>query len=205
MADFLELIPIDHPPFGDSVSALNATIDSQFLQDAPMSIPVSLKTARRFLGNLWLPNYLPEGFDIDNAGVTNSDREHPDLIFLSSKSGKEYGQIILSVHRAEAYTHEYVPTDYESRVTSVDLDGSSGLMIRGNWVMQLNEDGTIRSAGWDDMYTRRLILRDPTLGQVITLDVIPAQLVTEEELIRIAQSLKLSRSYRSWLPWLSRG
>ena len=88
MADFLELIPIDHPPFGDSVSALNATIDSQFLQDAPMSIPVSLKTARRFLGNLWLPNYLPEGFDIDNAGVTNSDREHPDLIFLAANPVK---------------------------------------------------------------------------------------------------------------------
>lgn len=206
MAAFLELIPIDRPPFFQNFGKNSEMEIAQDFQDMPVGTPVLLKTARRFLGNLWLPAYLPDGFDVDRAEVTNTDREHPDLIFPNhSPKEEKQGQIIMTVHRSEAYQHEYVPIDYESYVMSVEMDGRDCVMIRGGWLVELDEDGAVRSAGWNDKHTRRLVLRDVEKAQVITLDVVPASIVTEAELLQIAGSLHLSRSYRSWLPWLSRG
>ncbi len=206
MAAFLELIPIDRPPFFQNLGENSDTEIAQDFQDMPVGTPVLLKTVRRFLGNLWLPAYLPTGFDIDHAEVTNTNREHPDLIFPHRSPDEEkQGQIILTVHRAEAYQHEYVPIDYESYVMSVAMDGRDCIMIRGGWLVELDEDGAVRYAGWNDKQTRRLVLRDLHQSQVITLDVVPASIITEEELLKIAGSLQVSRSYRSWLPWLSRG
>ncbi|MCB0113448.1 MAG: hypothetical protein KDD84_05150 [Caldilineaceae bacterium] len=206
MAAFLELIPIDHPPFFQDPEESSPQQLSQELQDMPTGTPILLKTARPFLGNLWLPTYLPAGFDIDLAEVTNTNREHPDLIFpIQSAEEEKQGQIIMTVHRAEAYQHEYVPIDYESFVMPVDMDGRDGIMIKGGWLIELDEDGAVRHSGWSDKHTRRLVVRDSRRAQVITLDVVPASLVTEEELVGIAASLHVSSVYRSWLPWLNRG
>lgn len=204
MTEFIELIPVDLPPFFQGVNAASHEI-SQDLTELPVGTPILLKNVRRFLGNLWLPTYLPVGFDMERIEVTNTNRDHPDLIFPCNKPEDNVsGQIILTVHRSDAYGHEYVPLEHENFVVAVGIGGKRGFLIRGGWLIELNQDGAVQNAGWNDEHTRRLVLSDEHETQVITLDVIPASLMTEDELVRVGASLQISHVYRSWLPWLGR-
>lgn len=204
MTEFVELIPVDLPPFFQGINATSIEL-SQNLPDMPVGAPVLLKNIRRFLGKLWLPTYLPTGFDMERVEVTNMNREHPDLIFPCNKPEENvFGQIVLTVHRSEAYGHEYVPLDHESHVVAVGIEGKHGFIIRGGWLIELSEDGSVQNVGWNNDHTRRLVLSDDRASQIITLDAIPASLITEDDLVRVGASLQVSHVYRSWLPWLGR-
>lgn len=205
MTDFLELIPIDFPPFFDTTTEVTMNEMLQGRQDKRATTPVLLRSIRSSLGSLWLPSYLPNGFDADLAEVTNIDnRQHPDLIFRTSSQIEEEhgGQLILSVDRADQHKHEFVPSNSESYYTSVVVDSRKGILIRGGWLIELNEDDTVKHSGWELNHTCRLVLEDLNHNQVITIEARPASVVTEDELLRIAGSLQLSQIHRSWLPWL---
>lgn len=206
MTEFLELIPVELPPFLDSITqvAVNEMVEGRHGEGTTTSF--LLNSIRNSLGNLWLPAYLPVGFDADLAEVTNIDnRQHPDLIFRNSDptDEKQGGHLILSVDRAEDHKHEYVPNHLDSHWDAVVVGGRDGIFIRGGWLIELDKNGTVRSSGWEANHTCRLVLKDPDHDQIITIEARPASLVTEDELLRIAESLKLSRIHRSWLPWLN--
>ncbi|MBX3001716.1 MAG: hypothetical protein KF893_24545 [Caldilineaceae bacterium] len=205
MVNFLELIPTERPPFLDSMAEMaSKELVQGFHNDQP-SPPMFLTSARPFLGNLWLPSYLPKGFDIKRAEVTNPTRDHPDLIFPSNihvEGG--HGHIILTADYTEKYTHEYVPVHLNDYVELITVRGRDGLLIRGGWLNILSEDGVVRYSGWDDQHTCKLIIKDTTQNQIITLEARPASLVSTDELLRVAESLEMSSVFRSWLPWLRR-
>jgi hypothetical protein len=176
----------------------------QGFRNVQPSPPMLLENARRFLGNLWLPSYLPEGFDMKRAEVTNPTRDHPDLIFPNNSPIEGgHGHLILTADLAERYTHEYVPADLHEYVEPVTVGSRDGVLIRGGWLNVLSEDGVIRYSGWDDQHTCKLIIKDTTHNQIITIEARPASLLSTDELLRVAESLKMSSVFRSWLPWLS--
>lgn len=205
MISFPELIPTERPPFLDSMAEMVSKELVQGFRKEQPSLPMLLESARRFLGNLWLPSYLPEGFDMKRAEVNNPTRDHPDLIFPNNNPVEGgYGHIILTADLAERYTHEYVPANLNDYVESVTVGSRDGILIRGGWLNVLNEDGVILYSGWDDQHTCKLIIKDTTHNQIITLEARPASLVNADELLRVAESLEISSVFRSWLPWLNR-
>lgn len=150
--------------------------------------PISEAQARE--KDLWIPTHLPSGFSIEGAyvqpapvhsGDQDSEWTSPRLVFDNGDGTR----LVISANPTEPHT--YVG---EGSIKSVSIGEGTGYVIRGGWFFSVDRSGTVTEKGWDENIALELkFVRD---DRVITIRSSPAAAISEEDLIRIAESLPSS-------------
>jgi hypothetical protein len=193
------VLTVSLPPFLEDLD-VQQTIDPASLTSVSSRVTQQLFTSiRETLGATWIPGYLPEGFDQTRALAVNLQREHPDIVFPHN-SGE--GVVIVTASQSADYPQEYVA---DGTYEEVSVGTNTGYLIRGGWLVTLDQDHKVVFAGWDEKHTCKLVIPFVANEQVVSIESRPADLVAETELLRVAESLKYIQQRRSfWLPFIQR-
>lgn len=194
-----EIRPIDKPPYLDAVARQANQVLANIQERLPRAQPLLLKSVRHSFSELWLPGYLPDGFDGERAIVQQVDRQRPAIGYPHDER-----EGILAVSWAAL---EDQPFEYVARAVGAfrRVEGAEGYLIRGGWRIDVDESGAVVGAGWRTGHSLKLIVPAVERSQIITLEARPADLITEAEMLRVGRSLDYVASRPSlWLPFLRR-
>ena len=131
-------------------------------------------------GKLLVPGYLPVGYQQMRISVHLGGRV-ADLIY----SGPGQGRLAITIGGSLQPQGLNVKRGYSA---PVGIGAADGVLIRGGWVMYVHSSGERSDMSWDPNVALTLIYE--TDGQLIELSAEPVGKLTEDELIKIAESLQ---------------
>jgi hypothetical protein len=179
----VQVTPLVGKPEGfGRVTAKAANSDSD--RSPTHRVPPKGKPLSEFQGrsDILVPTYLPSGFSYEHAAI----RELPDrgvfLTFQAQDSGA-----VLNIRMLP----KGIPAQLQVKEGSskaVSIGNHQGYLLRGIWGQQQASDGSALKSGWIEDVALQLFFEHS--GQVIALVAIPARFITEEELIKVAESLQ---------------
>lgn len=144
--------------------------DSKIMSETRESLDLS--GTRDLMGKLWIPTYLPEGYQLCNIKAIKG---HSLNIIFEKLSPKSNLQIMESPKPANLHI---MPGKYQS----VYVRGQTGYLVKGTWVK--GSSGT----SWQDSISLWLMFNIE--DWIVMLNGTPAKAWSEEELIKIAESMK---------------
>lgn len=146
-------------------------------------------------GSLLMPTYLPQGLSYDQAFVSQphppNDRRfkgEPPQELIFSKQG-ERGTHFVSIISSSPPPSPLPVKVKEGSFKPVSVDGNPGYVIRGGWGARVDASSGSVDVGWmEDAGLALVFIRD---GELARVKGTPASAFTEEELIKVAESLEL--------------
>jgi len=146
-------------------------------------------------GPLLLPSYLPEGFSYERAFVAQRPRDPrvktklPPVLIFSGPPGRHGTHLHIST--ASPPPKEMWPLRAELKEGAfkpISRGTITGYLIRGCWGATIDPSSGSINVGWmEDAGLDLVFMRD---GQVVNVFGTPTSAFTEEELIKVAESLR---------------
>lgn len=133
---------------------------------------LDLPGIRDWMGKLWVPTYLPAGLVLKNTSAIKEHALHINFERMSPKS-------ILDIMESPKSANLHIPS---STYLSIVVHGQNGFIVRGSWVY------TPSNMQWQESIC--LWLTFEIDSWIISLTGIPAKTWSEQELIKIAESMK---------------
>ena len=167
----ISVTPTDHPP------RLENILESPIQGKRSEKISLDLSEIKALMGKLWIPTYLPFGIELIQTDATKGH----DLHICFTNSAFDHSYFIISESPKSANMH--IPMDTYKTVT---VRNKSGLIILGNWGLQQNNGA--KETRWIPSVSTTLLFEID--GWTIMMTGTPAKAWSEEELIKIAESMR---------------
>ncbi len=191
--------PYQYVPVAEMPRALAENINRQALraqQERPVPSPVQpLSEARREGGPLLVPTHLPEPFSYDRAFVSQASDPRFNsttprrLTFYGPAGEKDEAQLIISIDQLPPSEMRPFPVELkEGTFKPVFLKSTLAYLVRGSWGANVDSRSGSVTMGWHE--NAGLSLHFVVNEQFVRLESIPPSAFTEEELIKVAESLE---------------
>jgi hypothetical protein len=140
------------------------------------SSSLDLVGVRETMGKLWLPTYIPPGYELKN---TNVKKERAVYLFFDNLSLKSN----LTILETPNLVKLNIPPE---KHRPVNVHGQTGILVLGMWMQSITATSN-EPANWSDEVCLELFYEIE--GWVIRLLGTPAKAWSEQELIKIAESM----------------
>ena len=137
-----------------------------------MQVSLDLPNTKKVMGKFWIPTYVPEDYQLTNS---NAIKYHSLNLIFKKLSSKSILQIMESPRPANLHI---MPDKYQT----VTVRGQSCYLVKGTWYKSAT------TTNWGDNLCLWLVFNIE--DWIVMLNGIPAKAWSEEELIKIAESMR---------------